>query len=277
MTRARSRFSLLGAVSAAILGLKVATPDSRQVVPQDESLSSAAYSEMGLPDPSHEWTANEFDKALGILGKIARQQLPRAGSSRSHAMFNRLLVSFAREFDLDYDRTAGHSTDTTPAQSLPALYAVQRGDGFLFDLELVEIRSQALERSLARLPTRADGEARIRTTLETIEKSNSDTERLDLGQRVKRSEEVIHWTEELVKQNCSDLLVLTAIPELRDVARQRALTRMDSLFPRLPEFLSSDGLRWITALLRGAAESGLNASIRPGLLRLAELLDSRIE
>jgi hypothetical protein len=272
--RARKLY-LLPLVVHAITPFVLPAYAEKLTVPADSSLSSAEYVDLGVPDPRDTWTGNEYEQALRVLSGIPRPQLPRVGSKRSQLVFERLLMTYAREFDLDFDEEHEHVADhTSPPPSLPELYSTTHEDYLLFDKELVAIRCEALARSLNNLPTRAHLSALVNRFAERLETATSEAVRTQMTESARQSEETAEAIADLVKRQTSELLAIAAIPEITDPARQQMLQKAETLLPQLPKHLPANDVRWIANLLRGAASAERNASIRPGLLKLANELDA---
>ncbi len=115
----------------------VAKEDAAVPVSEDRSLDPAVYSASNLPDPNAPWTPQEYATAAEVLGGLARQNrlfLPREDSSRSGAVFARLM---ARENFAELTPQAANDY----LQILPrffALYAPAE-DGAAFPREQVRL------------------------------------------------------------------------------------------------------------------------------------------
>lgn len=243
-------------------------------VPEDASLTIREYEDLGVPDPASEWTVNEYEEALRVLGELPRAKLPRDGSARSQLLFDRLVICYGRAFELsDKSTPTSEGPQGKPAPSLPHLYATSEQDHLLFDRELVVIRARTLARSIKTLPTRREMLELAKQFAQRVEGATSEPDRTRLSVRVQKAEETAAGVSGQVKDQASELLAIAGIPEIGNRARQELLESAEELFPDLPEFLSEDDLRWVVALLRGAATPEFNAGIRPGLEKLADQLD----
>ncbi len=110
-------------------------------IPPDHSLVAEQYVARGLPDPAREWGAGELADALRLLDELAAEDptlLPRFGSDRSGAVFDRILVE---------SLTFGSLGDEVSSSPLPA-YDFVPAAGLLFDRERVEIQRAVAAASL---------------------------------------------------------------------------------------------------------------------------------
>lgn len=263
---------VLATAAYAALAFAMTALAGQPRVPVDASLTIREYVDLGVPDPTSEWSVNKYERALRALGELPRVQLPRAASSRSQLLFDRLLMSYGRAFDLAYENGTAGETDRDPPLSLPQLYAITPEDGLLFDRELVAIRAETLSRSVETLSTRADLLALAKRFAERIETASSEADRIQLSTRAARAEETAARVSRQIKEQASELLALAGVPEIGDPARQQLLESAQELFPKLTKFLREEDVRWISTLLRGAGSPDFNVAIRPGLLKLAEEL-----
>lgn len=74
--------------------LAQATAVAMPTFASDESLTTDAYVQLGLPAPSKEWSGNDLAKAAQVLTDLAQKgyrQLPRFESERSGEVFSRLI------------------------------------------------------------------------------------------------------------------------------------------------------------------------------------------
>lgn len=256
-------------------GIAFAAAQDTLRVPEDNSLTTEEYVGLGVPDPRRHWTANDYFQALRVLSRIEPTRLPRARSSRSQLLFDRLLITYGRFPDLEWEE--GRRIEPEEAAQLldpPRLYARDRTSGLLFDKELVAIRSEALESTLTKVSTRSELFALSERYARLVEISESEAERMRMSAGIRSLEHTVQVTARLVKQQAIDLLVIAGIPEVRDSARHQMLLRAEALFPELREFLPDSDLRFLGDLIRGAAGADLNSSIRSGLLKLADELEA---
>jgi len=257
------------AFSSANSSLRIAPDDARSV---DE------YRDLGIPDPSHPWTAEEYVKTLRILGSEAGPRLPRA-SGPSKPLVDRLLISFRGGFELPARDTSsqGSPADELP-EDLPALYSPREADGLLFDLELVAIRAAAVERTLDLVQPRS-ALLDLAQSLAARAQAASSAEAQEEGfaESGRRAEQMAERTSQIVRDLVSDLLRLSAIPQMRDQARKLLLERLEGIVPQLPRYLAPRDGRWMVNMLRGAAASEPNAPIREELRKLAKDMELELE
>jgi hypothetical protein len=270
LTICGGKISLI-AIACGFLCIQSAEADTLSV-PADESLPADEYIRRGVPDPAESWTANDYEQALRALSSMPRRQLPRAGSDRSQLLFDRLLISFAQAFELEYEGPIDEEV-TLPPPSLQELYSVGNRDDLLFDRESVAIRSEALARSLKTLPDRAELLDLADRSIELMRNASSEAARKRASEGVRQSEESAKHVADLLKQQVVEMLAIAGVPEARDSARQEMLRRAQDLLPQLPRFLSTNDLRWIANVVRGAAGPDINMSIRSGLLQLADQIE----
>jgi len=267
-------------LSACILHgvLGSATAESTELtVPEDASLSLAAYSELGVPNPNGPWTSSEYERALRVLEGLHRPQLPRA-SGPSQLLFDRLLLSYRRAFELPYGDGPGEGArEEPPPRDLPDLYSPEDEDGLLFDKELIAIRAETLSRTLETVPTRAKLLAQAEGFANMMKGTTSEAERVRFSEGMRRAEDAAERVSQLVRRQTSDLLVLTAIPQVTDPAREFLLREAQALVPKLPPFLGPRNVQWVVNLLRGSASSEINASIGTALLGLSKELEAANE
>jgi len=276
LTAKTVNWAFLLLASPAILHgvLRAAAAGTELIVPEDSSLSISEYGELGVPDPSRPWTSGEYERALRVLEELPRPQLPRA-SGPSRLLFDRLLLSYRREFELPYGNGSGEgATEESLPQDLPAVYSPEERDGLLFDKELIAIRAEALSRTLETVPTRAKLLAQVEGFAQMMKRTSSETERVRFSEGMRRAEEAAERVSHLVRSQTSELLVVASIPQVADPARQLLLRKAQVLVPRLPQFLEARDVQWVATLLKGSADSEVNASIGPGLLALAKELEA---
>lgn len=268
------RLVVLATAVLVALGFAPAALAQQVTVPEDSSLTNREYADLGVPDPTSEWTVNEYEEALRIFGELPRSKLPRAGSEHSQLLFDRLLISYERAFDLVYRSVpTDEKALASPPPSLPQLYSTTHEDHLLFDRELVAIRARTLSRSIKTLSTRGQLSALAKQFAQRMEAASSEPDRTRLSDRVQKAEETAARVSSQVKDQASELLAIAGIPEIGVRARQELLESAEELFPHLTEFLSEEDVRWVAALLRGAASPEFNSAIRPGLLKLADDMD----
>lgn len=246
-------------------------------VPGDSSLTLSQYAELGVPDPRNPWTSNEFVHALRVLDEIHRSQLPRA-SGPSRLLFDRLLLSYRREFELPYGQGLG---EEAASESLPknllTLYSTSERDSLLFDEELIAIRAETLARTMETLPTRRSLLSQAEGLANMMTRTDSEAERVRMSEGMRRAEEMAKQVSDMVRDQTSDLIVIASIPEVGDRARELLLRKLQEYSPKLPAFLEDRDLEWVTNFLKTAAGSEVNAVIRSGLLDLARELESMRE
>jgi uncharacterized protein (DUF1778 family) len=121
-----------------------------EVVPPDESLSIERYRELGIPSLEREWSDADYEAALAILRDLPRTQLPRAGSPRSHALFERLLDTLRAPGLFERLAVMAASRRENLAEGMASLYG-ERADRLLFDRERVELHSAVARQILERL------------------------------------------------------------------------------------------------------------------------------
>jgi len=244
-------------------------------VPKDSSLSIREYMAKGIPDPSADWTVNQYEKALGTLGGLPRYQLPRMGSDRSSVLFDRLLSCYLKEFELSLGTdSTSHAFVRVSVPSLPDLYSTARNDHLLFDRELIAIRLGNVTRSIGDLAPRSLTEEQAKRYGLRLESASSAQERAQLGASLRRAEQLILQTSELVTDQVSEVIIIASIPEIGELARKELLEGVKYLTPELPRFLLEDDIRWVATLLKAAARSEYNVAISEGLLKLAGQLDN---
>jgi len=120
-----------------------------EVVAPDRSLSIDRYRELGIPSLERAWSGADHDAAVMILRDLPRSELPRSGSSRSHALFERLVD------------TVGMLGSGNVETAVTALYG-EGPDGLLFDRERVELWSAVARRALELLDEIDDIDEAIR-------------------------------------------------------------------------------------------------------------------
>jgi len=247
--------------------------DIELIVPEDSSPSLSKYRELGVPDPTRSWTASEYERALRVLDKLPREQLPRA-SGPSQLLFDRLVLSYRRGFELHDGSDPADDAKELPPPDLPALYSTRIEDSLLFDRELIAIRAETLSRTLETAPNRAELLAQLEGFSNLMKRTTSEAERVRVSEAIRRAEMAAERVSDLVRSQTSELLVLASIPQVTDPGRQLYLDRAQKLIPRLPAFLKAQDALWVANLLKGSAASPANESIAPGLLDLAKALQA---
>jgi hypothetical protein len=248
------------------------------VTPADDSLTAAEYMELGIPDPSDQWSAEEYVSGTGILGSIARTKLPRYQSSKSGLIFERLLITYSKWPDLLFDAPLNpevqHRDDESTVSPLPDIYGVSCKDQFLFDRELVEIRSVILEGSLGRISPRSNLKEKVKELSEQLDEESSDEKRLRISELIRKYEDLMEVSSGVVRGQLSDLMDLASLSQLDGEIRQALEEKVVTLVPRAVAILSDTDRIWIAELAERLSRLEFNAAIRKGYLDSVDLLRS---
>jgi len=241
------------------------------VVPADGSVSASEYAQLGVPDPDTEWSIEEYHEALQVLAQVPPTKLPRLGSERSGLVFERLLTVHSRTPTAE-TLMAGSWAPGLEIEgvSLPGLYSTR--DGYLFDRELAAIRSQTLKQTLASVEPPQELEIRAESFTKFASQANTAEERERLRDGARRARDAATQASDLVQRQVVRLMSLLAVPQVSDRARTDIVTSLDGLHDRLAVYLSEDQLSEISALIREAALSPHNHSIKSELEDLRERL-----
>lgn len=87
---------------------------------EDHSRSVAAYMELGMPDPTRQWTMEDYKQAQNVLARIKWEyphELPLRDSERSGALFRRMVsleyLSFLQDTTLSLNAKAERISEFT--------------------------------------------------------------------------------------------------------------------------------------------------------------------
>jgi hypothetical protein len=253
----RDRIAILGFV-ALLLGAAAS-----EVVPPDESLSIAGYRALGIPSLERVWSDADYDAALTILRDLPRTQLPRAGSPRSHALFERLAETL-RSPGL-FERLVGTAVRARGSieEGVASLYG-EREDGLLFDRERVELQSMMARHVLSTLD---DIEEEARNAASRSVPDSEYARQLLASQEAARPQ---------LREDLGVLLILSlgAMLEIGDRPATRTSTRLllrdelVELVPRAIHHLSDPRAEALREAIRLLASREENEAIRADLVGL---------
>ena len=223
-----------------------------EVVPQDGSLSIERYRELGIPSLQREWSVADHDAALMILRDLPRTQLPRSGSPRSHALFERLAGTLG-------------SGRTNVEAGAASLYGGD-ADRLLFDRERVELHSAVARRILEDLDDLDDldeatrkasqGEPDSQYARELTERQQATRPQLrdDLGV--------------LLIVSLAGMIEVGEIPATRPSTRLLLRDELVELVPRAIQHLSDHRSAALRDAIRVLASHDENKTIRTELVEL---------
>ncbi len=129
---------------------------------EDPSLSAAEYISLGMPAADRTWGGTEYEAAASALAKIAAanpSQLPRRGSAKSGAVFERLVSPDNLEFlsNSDLPAEARFVAGLPTLQAQPSIFGIYLGvmetmntGPELIDLSRFQLRAAAAVTPLVR-------------------------------------------------------------------------------------------------------------------------------
>jgi hypothetical protein len=247
-------------------------------IPLDASLMTAGYLDLGVPEPSREWSAREFGSVLRILRRLGRNKLPRHGSSKSGPIFERLLITHSNWPDLVSDASFNNKTQKRdnefPVSPLPGIYEISARDRLLFDRELLEIRAAIVERSLGMLETREALERKVKEISWQLVPGISGPEWQSRAHQIRGYEKLMKDSSAALQEQLSALLNLASLPEIDAKTRKILGEKVESFAQPSSKILSEGDRAWITALLKAVAQLEFNEPIRVGLLDAAAVMGS---
>lgn len=262
----------------AIIGLLISISSllgasSREwIVPEDRSFSAVRYQELGIPSPEQAWSGSDHLRAAEVLKTFEPQHLPRQGSARSGALFDRLIES-QEALTVSIAENARLGDDTFKiAQRTPnatALYVRPLEVGLLFDRELIEIWSQSTRWFIDAL----DGLDESRVELARLARDNATEDKQEIVEgMMQQDRQELRDLSALALLSLSKLVSVGEVSATREETRLVLRDRLRELIPRLAPHLSGDGVSALIVSLRELAESGDNATIAPDLVALADTL-----
>lgn len=234
-----------------------------EVVPPDESLSIERYRELGIPSLEREWSDADYEAALAILRDLPRTQLPRAGSPRSHALFERLLDTLRAPGLFERLAVMAASRRENLAEGMASLYG-ERADRLLFDRERVELQSMMARHVLSTLD---DIEEEARNAASRSVPDSEYARQLLASQEAARPQ---------LREDLGVLLILSlgAMLEIGDRPATRTSTRLllrdelVELVPRAIHHLSDPRAEALREAIRLLASREENEAIRADLVGL---------
>jgi len=132
-----------------LLGIAIAAlqnPPDVKIAP-DRSLTPAAYVDLGLPAPEHEWSSKDYAAAIDLLKKIADKD-PSSLPRRGNPQFARVLSRICADENLNLCRNANLPLDKRlplvmelmqPVKEMLLLYMRSSGAGPYFDSEMLDL------------------------------------------------------------------------------------------------------------------------------------------
>lgn len=226
-----------------------------EVVAPDRSLSIDRYRELGIPSLERAWSGADHDAAVMILRDLPRSELPRSGSSRSHALFERLVD------------TVGMLGSGNVETAVTALYG-EGPDGLLFDRERVELWSAVARRALELLDEIDDIDEAIRKHAA----QGVPPEARELLARLEREQAARAQAREVFEGYL--IVSLAAVIEVGEKPATRPATRLllrdelVELVPRAIHHLSDPRAEALREAIRVVASREENEAIRADLMGL---------
>jgi len=249
-------FCLLGPAAAA-----------EPSVPPDRSLTIEGFVAIGVPSIEREWTWDDVIMALEVLAATDPHQLPRAGSPKSEALFERLRQSDLRKHELSLVGARSPEEVARRSRSVLDLYRNALLQGLLFDREILLLLEQDLRRSAELLS--ASVERR-----KVLERSAEDPMRAEMARLVEQDRSVFEGLQDLHSQQLGELVALALLRQTRWDVRRDLVALLDELAPGSNSLLRPQQLRDLQDLIVRAAELDWNAGVRAQLTSVAELFRS---
>ncbi len=269
-----------GVVAAAVVAVflilgaleREAQASLRLQVPEDDSLLVGEYRKRGIPDPSVNWSKEQYVTTLRLLESLERKELPRAGSDRSGILFERLVKSHLEVPSI--------ATEREGVRNLGDLYAASDGDNLLFDRELVAIRAAELNQLLANSPTRAELRDTAREAAALYRESAHRPELAEeirapgrLATQLREYDELLQHSSNALRKDASRLLYLATLADLTSQARYELITHLQEATPQLRRRLVVDDQAWMATEVRGLGRLHFNSAIQQELDGIASLLE----
>jgi len=245
-----------------------ASPDVIKGIAPDRSLTTAAYTALGMPDPYTSWSLNEYVAALSILGSIERVKLPRLDSKDSRLVFDRLVVSHNTIPAI----AVSNASPKGAVSDLPGLYSPSESDGLLFDRELVAIRGSELKTIVSISPTLEETLVAERSVAAALEQGRGNA--ADLRRELEDYARLREQASEAIRTRFERLLVLVALEGLSDRAKSDFLDCLSEINEGMVARLSSSDRLTFAAQLRVLASLPQNETIHDRLIAIAGALGS---